>query len=73
MKDVEKSILQFLREHDIWLTPNNIAKNTGYSRGYVQQECRSLLGDGYIESADQPGDPFYRITDGGREYLESEN
>lgn len=71
MKDVEKAILRFLNVHDIWMTPNNIAKNTGYSRGYIQQECRSLLDNGHIESDDQPGDPFYRITDAGREYLES--
>mgnify|MGYP002125793776 FL=1 len=73
MKDVEKAILRFLKEHDIWMTPNNIAKNTGYSRGYIQQECRGLLNDGYIQSDDQPGDPFYRITEDGREYLESTN
>ncbi|EMA31456.1 MULTISPECIES: hypothetical protein [Haloarcula] len=73
MKHVEKAILQFLSEHGIWITPNNIAKNTGYGRSYVKQEYRDLLDDGYIESANQPGDPFYRITDAGREYLKTES
>jgi predicted transcriptional regulator len=73
MKHVEKAILRFLSEHKIWITPNNIAKNTGYSRGYIKQECRNLLDDGYIESANQPSDPSYRITDVGREYLQLED
>jgi len=73
MKYVEKAILRFANENKIWLTPSNIAKSTGYGRNYIHQECRNLLNKGYLESGDQPGSPSYRITDAGRDYLNSES
>lgn len=70
MRDVELAILRLLDDVDIWLTPNNIAKNTGYVSGYVGPVCKEMVDDELLEADPDAGDPFYRITDGGREELE---
>ncbi|RLM32789.1 winged helix-turn-helix transcriptional regulator [Haloarcula sp. Atlit-120R] len=72
MKDAEKAVLKLLEDADIWLSASNIARNVGYSKGYVRSICKKFVQDGYLEIDETGGNPFYRITDAGREYLESE-
>jgi predicted transcriptional regulator len=69
VKDVEKAILDILETSELELTPANIAKNAGYSRGYVRQECTRLESLGLLEKDDTGSHPFYSITDEGRAYL----
>lgn len=68
--DVERAVLRLLAESDLQLTPNNIARNTGYSAGYVRKQCLQLSEGGYLERDDEGTNPFYAITEPGREYLE---
>ena len=68
-KDVEKAILSLLTESGLSLTPTNIAKNTGYSSGYMRKECNRMSSEGLLEKEDEGGHPFYSVTEKGRQYL----
>ena len=68
-KDVEKAILNLLTESGLSLTPSNIAKNTGYSGGYIRKECNRMAELGLLEKEDEGGHPFYSVTEKGRKYL----
>ena len=68
-KDVEKAILGLLAETGLSLTPSNIAKNSGYSGGYIRKECNRLASAGFLEKEDDGGHPFYSVTETGRKYL----
>ncbi|WP_245154564.1 winged helix-turn-helix domain-containing protein [Halorussus marinus] len=68
-KDVEKAILRLLAESDLSLTPTNIAKNTGYSGGYIRKECNRMSKENLLEKEDEGGHPFYSVTEKGRMYL----
>ena len=72
MKDAEKAVLRLLNDTDVWLSASNIARNVGYSKGYVRSICKEFVQDDYLEIDETGGNPFYQITDAGREYLESE-
>lgn len=71
-KDVEKAILGILAESGLSLTPTNIAKNTGYSSGYVRKECNRMARESFLDKEDEGGHPFYSITDKGQKYLAGE-
>lgn len=70
LKDSEKAILRLLKESGLELTPSNIAKNTGYSAGYIRQECKRLEAEGLLQTENEAGHPFYAITDKGGKRLE---
>lgn len=68
-KDVEKAILSLLAESGLSLTPTNIAKNTGYSSGYVRKECNRMAEENLLDKEDEGGHPFYSVTEKGQQYL----
>jgi len=68
-KDVEKAILSLLADSELSLTPTNIAKNTGYSSGYIRKECNRMAGEGLLQKEDEGGHPFYSVTEMGQQYL----
>lgn len=70
--DVQRAVLRLLAENELQLTPNNIARNTGYSAGYVRKQCVSLAEEGYLDRDDDGTNPFYEITRAGRTYLDGE-
>lgn len=72
VRPAARKTLEILADSDLWLTPNNIARNAGYKAGTIRNEIPGLLDEDLIESDKQPGDPFYRITDDGRAYLAGE-
>ena len=72
VKDVEKAILGLLKNAELELTPSNIARNTGYSGGYIRRECNRLSSLDLLEKDDTGSNPFYSITDRGRAYLSGE-
>ena len=65
MSPIHYEILEFFAEHDIWITPAALAKNTGYVRNYVASECRTLLEAGLLKQEGQT----YSLTDRGRAFL----
>lgn len=66
LSPVQRRILEFAAEHDIYLTPSTIFANIDYSKDYVSKETKNLARMGLIQSG--PG-TTYRITDAGREHL----
>ena len=73
MKQAEKAVLRLLYESELWLSASNIARNVGYSKGYVRSICKDMVKEDYVEIDESGGNPFYRITNEGSEYLESNN
>jgi DNA-binding transcriptional regulator PaaX len=72
VRDVEREILRILSKSELSLTPSNIAKNTGYSGGYIRKECNRMAKQGLLQKDDAGTNPFYSISDRGRAYLEGE-
>jgi len=72
VKDVEKAVLRLLDETELELTPSNIGRNTGYSGGYVRQECNRMAKQGLLKKDDAGTNPFYSISDRGQAYLDGE-
>ncbi len=70
--DVQRAVLRLLAESGLQLTPNNIARNTGYSAGYVRKQCVELSEAGYLARDDDGTNPFYQITPKERTYLDGE-
>jgi DNA-binding IclR family transcriptional regulator len=71
MKQAEKAVLRVLDESELWLSASNIARNVGYSKGYVRSLCKDMVKEDYLEIDDSGGNPFYRITNEGSDHLES--
>lgn len=69
MMPVDVVILEVLSESDLELTPNNVARNADYDNDYVRQRLKVLLDEGFVSQSSGAGDPFYEITDAGRDYL----
>lgn len=46
------------------LTPNNIARNTGYSQSYTSDRLQILVEHDFLK-VDRNGDPFYTLTERG--------
>ena len=53
------------------LSPGNIARNTGYSRGHVSRRCRVLV-DHDLLRVEENGDPFFAVTDLGQRVVDQE-
>ncbi|MBZ6494355.1 winged helix-turn-helix domain-containing protein [Natrinema longum] len=72
MKAADQAILQLLGPpKPLELTPGNIARNTGLSRGYTSSRLSVLVDNGLVEVDEQEGShPFYNLSDQGRAYLE---
>jgi DNA-binding IclR family transcriptional regulator len=70
--DAQLAVLGLLAESDLQLTPNNIARNTDYSAGYVRKQCIELVTSGHLARDDDGTNPFYEITSTGRAHLGGE-
>lgn len=67
MTPADQEILQILST-GLWLSPANIAENTGYGDDWVRKRC-SEMSDRRILERKRSGDPFYRITGLGEDIL----
>ncbi|MFC6954763.1 winged helix-turn-helix domain-containing protein [Halorubellus litoreus] len=72
MKAADQSILQLLGSpRKLELTPSNIARNTGLSRGYTSERLSALVKHGLVEVDEESGShPYYAITKLGEDVLE---
>ena len=72
MMPVDMAILGLLAPpKPLKLTPGNIAVNIEYSRGHVSKRCRVLVDNGLL-SVEENGDPYFSITDLGRQVVDRE-
>lgn len=71
MKGADQSILQLLGPpRYLELTPSNIARNVGLSRGYTSERLTALVEHDLIVVDDESGShPYYSISDKGRSFL----
>lgn len=71
MKAADQSILHLLGPpKKLELTPGNIARNTGLSRGYTSKRLGVLVEHGLVKSDKQEGShPFYSITNRGEKLM----
>jgi DNA-binding IclR family transcriptional regulator len=66
MKDADLAIIQLLAPpQSLELTTNNIARNTGLSRGYTSERLSVLVEAGLV-TKDSNGHPFYSLTELGK-------
>ena len=74
MKAADQSILQLLGPpKSLELTPSNIARNTGLSRGYTSGRLQVLLDHDLLDVDEESGShPYYSISEKGRAYLSGE-
>ncbi|WP_394348010.1 winged helix-turn-helix domain-containing protein [Natronorubrum halophilum] len=74
MKAADQAILQLLGPpKSLELTPGNIARNTGLSRGYTSNRLGVLVDHDLVEVDEQDGShPFYSLSDRGEQFLEGE-
>ncbi|WP_179264227.1 winged helix-turn-helix domain-containing protein [Natrinema halophilum] len=72
MKAADQAILQLLGPpKSLELTPNNIARNTGLSRGYTSKRLSALVEHGLVNVDEESGShPFYSLSDRGEQFLE---
>ena len=71
MKAADQSILQLLGPPKaLALTPSNIARNTGLSRGYTSERLSVLVDRELVEVASEEGShPYYSLTQKGEAFL----
>jgi DNA-binding HxlR family transcriptional regulator len=74
MKAADQSILQLLGPpKSLELTPSNIARNTGLSRGYTSERLSELVDRGLVEvDAGEGSHPYYSLTEKGEDLLEGQ-
>ena len=74
MKAADQAILQLLGPpKPLELTPSNIARNTGLSRGYTSNRLSVLVDHGLVEVDEEEGShPFYSLSEQGEEVLAGE-
>ncbi|WP_161605583.1 winged helix-turn-helix domain-containing protein [Natrialba chahannaoensis] len=74
MKAADQAILQLLGPpKSLELTPSNIARNTGLSRGYTSSRLSVLVDQGLVEVDEEEGShPFYSVSDLGKGVLDGE-
>jgi predicted transcriptional regulator len=74
MKAADQSILQLLGPpKSLELTPSNIARNTGLSRGYTSERLSELVDHGLVQVDSGEGShPYYNISDKGADLLEGQ-
>lgn len=72
MKAADQSVLQLLGPpKTLELTPSNIARNTGLSRGYTSERLSELVDHGLVSvEAEEGTHPYYSITSKGEDFLE---
>jgi DNA-binding transcriptional ArsR family regulator len=72
MKAADQSILQLIGPpRRLELTPSNIARNTGLSRGYTSERLSTLVEHGLADVDEASGShPYYSITERGEDVLE---
>ncbi len=71
MKAADQSILQLLAPPKMLeLTPSNVARNVGLSRGYTSERLSTLEEHGLVEADREGGHPYYSITDRGQAFLD---
>lgn len=69
MTQGDDRILELLEDSGLILSPAVIAKNTDYTRNYINKRVRKLEPRGLVESTDGG---YYQITELGRRYLYGE-
>lgn len=73
MKAADQSILQLLAPpKKLELTPSNVARNVGLSRGYTSERLTTLEEHGLVEADREAGHPYYSITKRGQDFLGGE-
>lgn len=74
MKAADHAILQLLGPPmNLELTPSNIARNAGLSRGYTSERLSVLADHGLIQVEEESGShPYYSISPLGNQYLAGE-
>lgn len=63
---IHYEILNFFDNHDIQISPRDLARNIDYDRSYTGKECRTLATVGLLES--ESG--LYSLSQMGKEFLE---
>lgn len=53
------------------LSPGDITKNTGYSRGHISRRVHVLVDHGLLQK-EENGNPFFSITDLGQQVVDQE-
>ncbi len=69
MTQGDDRILETLESSGLILSPAVIAKNTDYTRNYVNKRMRKLREEDLVERVE---DGYYRISDRGQAYLRGE-
>jgi len=73
MKAADQSILQLLAPpKKLELTPSNVARNVGLSRGYTSERLGILEDHGLVQADREEGHPYFSITERGEAFLEGE-
>lgn len=74
MKAADQSILRLLSPpKQLELTPSNVARNAGLSRGYTSERLRELAEHDLVDVDETGGShPYYRITSRGEKVLDGE-
>ena len=74
MKAADQAIIQLLGPPKrLELTPSNIARNTGLSRGYTSSRLSELTDNGLVEVDGEDGShPFYSLSEQGELFLKGE-
>ena len=73
MKAADQSILQlFAPPKKLELTPSNVARNVGLSRGYTSERLSTLEEHGLVQADREGGHPYYSTTKRGEAFLEGE-
>jgi len=65
MSPVHYEILEWFSDHDIIISPRDLALNIDYTRKYIGQECRTLTEVGFLKNE---GGKF-SLSDLGRQFL----
>lgn len=68
MKPVDDQIMEVLREQGAG-TPKSIAEELDRNNDYIGVRCRELTSYGLL---DRPSHGFYRLSNGGQDYLDGE-
>lgn len=68
MRNVDYAILEFYSNHDIVISPSDLARNIDFDSNYIGKRLRKLRDAGLFE---QDG-PAYQLTDKGRAFIDGE-
>ena len=65
-KDLDYYILEFYDDHDICISPSDMAANLEYEQSYVGKRLRKLRDAGLLTQRD---DSRYELSEFGKEFL----